>query len=47
MRVGFLIYGVVLLGCGLVVVMWQELSWGLPLAEILQCTHSVDVGSFY
>ena len=22
--------------------MWQELSWGLPLAEILQCTHSSD-----
>ena len=27
--------------------MWQELSWGLPLAEILQCTHSVDVGSLF
>ena len=47
MRVGFLRYGVFSIVSGLVVVMWQELSWGLPLAEILQCTHSVDVGSFY
>ena len=42
-RVGFQLFGGVSRGSGLVVVMWWELSWGLPLAEILRCAHGSDV----